>query len=395
MKARIVLPLLVLFIITFGSCQLLRGAELVDFQKKVDEYKSILGANELVRADVNDAREAVINAGTPEEKAEAYATLTKNMAETIVNYKKAEKALDDVLATLEEGIDMGDEGGATLQGELDNYMGDIDFVFEEMQETILNMGTNTDMDDDLKETVQDNKALFLDMFKNAKKEKKELMSLLEGKGSSENAIDNLRATFKYAKSMLSFSRQMHTIDFKITAAVGKVTGLQEKLSDLMESSFQGMSPDEYLEGIHSDQYDASYMNLILVKDLKNVGTDFNFLGKEYQKKLKLKIKAMKSKPKPGSVKDNDKSHAYFYDRKAMRWFWVDKDNPRGEKNYAPFDYEAGTGLYIKYKAGRWYSFAPIYNGQDVEIFPDSTEEQPDSTEEQIDDQTNQTQKEGE
>ena len=199
------------------------------------------------------------------------------------------------------------------------------------------------------------------------------MDLLKGKGSSENAIDNLRATFKYAKSMLNFSRQMHTIDFKITAAVGKVTGLQEKLSDLMESSFQGMSPDEYLEGIHSDQYDASYMNLILVKDLKNVGTDFNFLGRKYQKKLKKKIKAMKSKPKPGSVKDNDKSHAYFYDRKKMRWFWVDRDNPRGEKHYAPFDYEAGTGLYIKYKDGKWYSFAPIYNDQEVEIFPDLPE----------------------
>ena len=82
---------------------------------------------------------------------------------------------------------------------------------------------------------------------------------------------------------------------------------------------------------------------------------------------------MKSKPKPGSVKDNDKSHAYFYDRKKMRWFWVDRDNPRGEKHYAPFDYEAGTGLYIKYKDGKWYSFAPIYNDQEVEIFPDLPE----------------------
>ena len=373
MKAKNILPFLVLIVITFGSSHLLPGAELVDFQKKVEEYKNILGTNDLVRADVNDAREAVISASTPEEKAEAYATLTKHMAETIVNYKKAENALDDVLTALEGGINMGDEGDATLKGELDNYMGDIDFVFEEMQETILNIGANTDMDDDLRETVKDNKALFLEMFKNAKKEKKELMDLLKGKGSSENAIDNLRATFKYAKSMLNFSRQMHTIDFKITAAVGKVTGLQEKLSDLMESSFQGMSPDEYLEGIHSDQYDASYMNLILVKDLKNVGNDFNFLGRKYQKKLKKKIKAMKSKPKPGSVKDNDKSHAYFYDRKKMRWFWVDRDNPRGEKHYAPFDYEAGTGLYIKYKDGKWYSFAPIYNDQEVEIFPDLPE----------------------
>ncbi|MFV1974921.1 MAG: hypothetical protein ACC651_04195 [Candidatus Scalindua sp.] len=375
MKTKNVLPFLVLILFTFGSSHLLRGAELVDFQKKVENYKDILGANELVMADMNDARQSVIDAKTPEEKSEAYANLTKHMAESIVNYKKAEKALDVVLVDLQGGINLGDEGGATLKSELANYIEDIDFVFDEMQETILNMGTNTDMSEDLKETVKENKALFMDMFKNAKKEKKELIKLLQGKGSSENATQNLQATFEYAKSMLSFSRQMRTIDFKITAAVGKVTGLQEKLSDLMESSFKGMSPDEYLEGIYNDQYDSAYMNLILVKDLKNVGTEFNFLGKKYQKKLKAKIRAMKSMPKPGSIKDGDPSHKYFYKKKKKRWFWVDKDNPRGERHYAPFDYEAGTGLYIKYKNGKWYSFAPIYNGQEVEMFPDSPEEQ--------------------
>ncbi len=375
MKAKNVLPFLVLILFTFGSSHLLRGAELVDFQKKVENYKDILGANELVMADMNDARQSVIDAKTPEEKSEAYANLTKHMAESIVNYKKAEKALDDVLVDLQGGINLGDEGGATLKSELANYIEDIDFVFDEMQETILNMGTNTDMSEDLKETVKENKALFMDMFKNAKKEKKELIKLLQGKGSSENATQNLQATFEYAKSMLSFSRQMRTIDFKITAAVGKVTGLQEKLTDLMESSFKGMSPDEYLEGIYNDQYDSAYMNLILVKDLKNVGTEFNFLGKKYQKKLKAKIRAMKSMPKPGSIKDGDPSHKYFYNKKKKRWFWVDKDNPRGERHYAPFDYEAGTGLYIKHKNGKWYSFAPIYNGQEVEMFPDSPEEQ--------------------
>ncbi|MCP5007138.1 MAG: hypothetical protein GY941_24825 [Planctomycetes bacterium] len=375
MKARIFLPYIVLFVVFSGSIPLLRGAELIDFQKKVDNYKSILGANELVMADMNDARQAVINAKTAEKKIEAYANLTKHMAETIVNYKKAEKALEDVLIDLQGGINLGDEGGATLEAEISNYVEDIDFVFEEMQETIMNMGTNADMSEELRETVTENKALFLDMFKNAKKEKKELLKLLQGKGSGENAVQNLQATFEYGKSMLSFSRQMRTIDFKITAAVGKVTSIQEKLSDLMESSFEGMSPDEYLEGIHNDQYDAAYMNLILLKDLKNVGTEFNFLGKEYQTKLKTKIRQMKTMPRPGSVKDDDPSHAYVYDRKKKRWFWVDRDNPRGGKNYAPFDYEAGTGLYIKYKEGKWYSFAPLYDGQEVEIFPDDLSEE--------------------
>lgn len=388
MKARIILPLFVLFIIAFGSCQILRAAELVDFQKKVAEYKDILGANELVMADMNEARQAVIDATSAQEKSEAYANLTKHMAETIINYKKAENALDNVLSDLEGGLNMGDDGGVTLKSELANYMDDIDFVFEEMQDTIMNMNSNTDLPKKLKETINENKELFTNMFSNAKKQKKELISLLQNKGSSENAIQNLQATFEYAKSMLSFSRQMRTVDFKITAAVGKVTGLQEKLSDLMESSFKGMSPNEYLEGIYLDQYNADHMNLILAKDLKNIGTEFNFLGEEYQEKLQASIKTMKAIPMPGSIKDGNKSHAYILDPKMKRWFWVDRDNPRGEKHYAPFDYEAGTGLYIKYKGGKWYSYAPIYNGQEVEIFPDLTEEQ-------IDEQTDKTEKEGE
>ena len=82
MKAKNVLPILALLVFTFGTCQTLQSAELVDFQRNVDEYKNILGANELVRAAVKDAREAVINARPPEEKAEASANLAKPMAVT-------------------------------------------------------------------------------------------------------------------------------------------------------------------------------------------------------------------------------------------------------------------------------------------------------------------------
>lgn len=371
MKAKNVLSFLVLFVFTFGSSSLLRSAELVDFQKKVEKYKNAMGANELVMADMNKARQSVIKAETSKEKSEAYASLTKHIAETLINYKKAEKALDDVLADLRGGINLEDKGGS-LEVELTNYIGDIDSVFDEMEATILNMDSNTDISGDLNETIKETKALFLDMFQNAKKGKKDLIKLLDGKGSGENAIQDLQKTFEYAKTMISFSRQMYTIDFKVTAAVGKVTGLQEKIADLMEA--HGM-PDKIIEGIHEDQYEEAYMNLIMLKDLLEIGTKSEFMSKEFQKELQKKIKEMNSMPKPGSIKDDDPAHAYFCDMKKMRWFWVNKDKPRGERHYAPFDYEAGTGLYIKYKDGKWYSFAPIYNGQEVEIFPDLPEGQ--------------------
>lgn len=132
--------------------------------------------------------------------------------------------------------------------------------------------------------------------------------------------------------------------------------------------------DKLLEGIHSDQYDTDYINYVMLRDLEN--SRFSTMGTHtIGEKVIKKLNSLRKVPKPGSVSDGNPNHKYFFHKDKDRWYWIDA-NYQGNireapKNYAPFDYEAGTGKYIKYKDGKWYSYAPIYNGAEVEIFPDT------------------------
>lgn len=368
MKDKSVLFLLILFVFTLGSSPFLLGAELVDFKKKLEKYDDTIRTTNQFMKKVKEAQESVIKAGTPEEKSEAYAMLADRLAESVINYKKVENTLDDVLADLRSGINLGNGGAKTIKGELTNLIGDIHAVFDEMEGTLLSMDSNTGTGRDLGETMKETKDLFRNMLQNAKERYNELIKLIDvgGKENDKNVIHSLQTSFEYAKSVIRFSRQMYTVNFKFAAAVGKVTNMQDKLRNLLTE--HGM-PDRIIEGVWLDQYDTDYIHYVMRKDISNINIEHGLLSPDYWKELRGKIAELKSMPRPGKVEDDDPIHKYFYDRGKKRWFWVSEDNPR-EKHYAPFDYEAGTGAYIKYKNGKWYSFAPIYNGHEVEIFPD-------------------------
>lgn len=186
----------------------------------------------------------------------------------------------------------------------------------------------------------------------------------------------MKTQFQIAEKMLQFSRMTHIVNFKVAASVGKVTGIQGKLNKIMNDSFQGLSLDEYMGGINLDSYDSDIVTSLMLNDLEQMADVFGTMTKDLNNKLKAKVKQIKLQPRPGSIDDGNSNHKYFYDRNLKRWWWVDKSNMRGAKNYAPFDYEAGTGMYIRYdqKTDKWFSYAPLYNGKEVEIFPDTVEE---------------------
>jgi len=78
---------------------------------------------------------------------------------------------------------------------------------------------------------------------------------------------------------------------------------------------------------------------------------------------------------PEDVSDGNPDHIYFYIHQQKRWIWTMKDDPQGLEHgihYAPFDYDAGTGAFIRFdvEEGKWFSFAPFHNGEEIEIYPD-------------------------
>lgn len=359
------------------------GAELKDFQKSMGEFKDIMATNSSIKSsDVKKVEQKIKNAKTNNEITNAYAEYTDAIAKMIVNDKRAEESLNKALGNLQDApkwFQKGDDVNDSLGKAFMTYAGDIESHYQDMGNIISDMSP-VGLDDNYKELITETKKFYQEVFANFKERNKELFSQLEilkNKGVNTNSVDtaigSIKKTLGYYKDVLAFTRTINLIEFKKAAAVGKVRCLQERLADLMEGVFQGLSVGDYFEGIHLDQYDASYVNYLMVKDLKNSRFS-SLLSPDFSKKIINKLNSVRKIPKPGSVSDGDPSHRYFLDREKARWYWVD-DNYQGNareapKNYVPFDYEAGTGEYIIFKNGRWYSNAPIYNGAEVEIYPD-------------------------
>ncbi len=364
------------------------GAELKDFKKSMGEFKDIMETNNSIKSsEVKKIEQKIQNAKTDNEITNAYAEYTDAFAKMIVNDKRAEESLNKALSNLQDapkwfqkGGDVNDALGNTFK----TSAADITSLYQDMENAISGLAssdlTSPVSDGKDKELMTETKKFFQELYAGFKEQNKELFSKLEivkNKGVNTNSVDtaigDIKRTLGYYKNVLAFTRSVHLVEFKKAAAVGKVRCLQERLADLMDGVFQGLPVEDYFEGIHSDQYDTAYINYIMVKDLEN--SRFSTMGThKISEKVMKKLSSLRKVPKPGSVNDGNPNHKYFLDKDKDRWYWIDttcQGNVReSPKTYAPFDYEAGTGKYILFKNGRCYSTAPIYNGAEVEIFPD-------------------------
>jgi hypothetical protein len=188
--------------------------------------------------------------------------------------------------------------------------------------------------------------------------------------NANSVVSDIKSTLVYANQVLAFTTLKHLMEFKATAAVGKMKNVMGQMNKLMKEVFKGMEPSKYLEGIHNDTYDTSYMTFIMKNDLQKMSEKSGIISKDMRAKIRKSLKRFKMAPRPGSVNDGNPEHKYFYNSKKDRWFWVTKDEPT-KKHWAPFDKEANTGKYIKFVEGQWYSNAPIYQGKRVKINLDS------------------------
>jgi hypothetical protein len=186
-------------------------------------------------------------------------------------------------------------------------------------------------------------------------------------GESVNSVvGEMKDSLVYANHILTFTTLQHRMQFKATAAVGKMKNLMGQLEKLMNEAFKGLDPNEYLKGIHNDTYDTAYMAFIMKQDLLRMSEKSGIISKDMRAKIRKSLKRFKMAPRPGSVNDGNPEHNYFYNSKKDRWFWVTKDEST-KKHWAPFDKEANTGKYIEFVEGQWYSNAPIYQGKRVKI----------------------------
>jgi hypothetical protein len=390
MKIKIVLAAVVCLLFISGLSQLKEcaggeGAEIQDFRKNVDEFKEIMNRNTTIQSkDVQAARNKIEKAGTPEEKNAAYAEYVKAFGEMFVNDNLANKALDKAIESIENDADKFFDNGKEYKEEfgddIKEFATELTGIYEEVEFVLTNMsisGPGESENPELAEMMNDTREMFDQVFKSDKKTQVELfdsISSLSSDGMDGNnvksAVGDIRNTLVYAKQVLAFTRLKHLIEFKVASAVGKVSDLTGKLNKLMDEAFKGLDPAEFLEGIHNDSYDTSYMAFLMKNDLQKMAEKSGVISKTMRTKIKRSLKRFKMAPKPGSVKDSNPKHKYFYNSRKDRWFWVTNDEPT-KKHWAPFDKEANTGKYIKFADGKWYSIAPIYNGKEVEIKTDS------------------------
>lgn len=144
MRVKVVFSLSVLLILFLGLNNFLIGAELVDFQKNVNDFKNDIGNKNTVIKEVEKAASTIREAYTEKEKAEAYTKYAETLAESIVNYKRAEKSVGKVLEDLDSGLNFGKDGKVSIQEELKNYAIDINDVYNDIDNVISNFDLQFD-----------------------------------------------------------------------------------------------------------------------------------------------------------------------------------------------------------------------------------------------------------
>ena len=391
MKIRIGIAVLACLLFVFGVNQIKEcaggeGAEVMVFKKNMAEYKEIIKQNstiqskEVVAAQENLQRENL----TDEERNAAYIELTNAYGKMYVNDNRAKEALEKAIESLKKDadkyFDSGKEGKEEFGVEFKEFAIELTGMHEEVEIALTNMEIETPEgieNPEVTEMMNDTREMFGQVFEDMRESHAELIQKIDslsGEGmAGENAdsvVSDIKSTLVYANQVLELTRYKHLMEFKATAAVGKMKNVMGQMNKLMKEVFKGMEPSKYLEGIHNDTYDTSYMNFIMKNDLQKMSEKSGIISKDMRAKIRKSLKRFKMAPRPGSVNDGNPEHNYFYNSKKDRWFWVTKDEPT-KKHWAPFDKEANTGKYIEFVDGQWYSNAPIYNGKRVKINLDS------------------------
>ena len=391
MKIRIGIAVLACLLFVFGVNQMKEcaggeGVEVKIFKKNMAEYKEIIKQNatiqskEVVAAQENLQRENL----TDEERNAAYIELTNAYGKMYVNDNRAKEALEKAIESLEKDadkyFDSGKEGKEEFGVEFKEFATELTSIQEEMEIALTNMEIMTPAESEnpeLAEQMEETREMFEQVFEDMRESHAELIQKIGNLSSEgmtgENAnsvVSDIKSTLVYANQVLAFTTLKHLMEFKATAAVGKMKNVMGQMNKLMKEVFKGMEPSKYLEGIHNDTYDTSYMAFIMKNDLQKMQEKSGIISKDMRAKIRKSLKRFKMAPRPGSVNDGNPEHNYFYNSKKDRWFWVTKDEST-KKHWAPFDKEANTGKYIEFVDGQWYSNAPIYNGKRVKINLDS------------------------
>ena len=391
MKIRIGIAVLACLLFVFGVKQIKEcaggeGAEVMVFKKNMAEYKEIIKQNstiqskEVVAAQENLQRENL----TDEERNAAYIELTNAYAKMYVNDNRAKEALEKAIESLEKDadkyFDSGKEGKEEFGVEFKEFAIELTGMHEEVEIALINMEIKTpegSENPEVTEMMNDTREMFGQVFEDMRESHAELIQKIGNLSSEgmtgENAnsvVSDIKSTLVYANQVLAFTTLKHLMEFKATAAVGKMKNVMGQMNKLMKEVFKGMEPSKYLEGIHNDTYDTSYMAFIMKNDLQKMQEKSGIISKDMRAKIRKSLKRFKMAPRPGSVNDGNPEHNYFYNSKKDRWFWVTKDEST-KKHWAPFDKEANTGKYIEFVDGQWYSNAPIYQGKRVKINLDS------------------------
>lgn len=386
MKVRVVLAVFACMMFVFGVNQLKEcagqggGAKVQTFRNNVAEYKEIMSRNRTIQSkDLQDARDKIENAGSPEEKKAAYEEQTEALGEMFINDQRAMKKLDKAIELItKDGSTFfadGKEAKEEFGDEMKEVAVELGVIFAEIETDLSVISLETEEGATEAPGIAETRDLFEGIFKSNREAQAKLLKSIEtimGTGiddsSADSAIGDIKSTLEYAKFVLDFARLSHLAAFKMSAAVGKVKKVVGRMRDLMKEVFAGLDPDEFLDGIHNDSYDTSYIAFLMQCDLEDMAAESGVISEEMVAKIKTKVRNLRTAPPPGSVNDGNPDHHYFYNKKKDRWFYITKKD-RKTKHWAPFDKEANTGKYVRYdiSEGQWYSTAPVYKGKENKI----------------------------
>lgn len=195
------------------------------------------------------------------------------------------------------------------------------------------------------------------------------------KGDAFNA-DGIITPLRTLRAFLTARQKMQMIDFKATLASAKIHEFEDKLSTLYDAAFSGLDPAENLAAFGRRGIDVANWLETLNEMVKSSDmTHFASLHRPGAMKAAVaSTRTYRDRTRPYRFGDRK----YFYDPAEDRWFWL----AAGKRAWAPFDWDAGTGLYVRRTDDGWFSFHPDYQ-EPQPVYPDELleeleHEQPDA-----------------
>jgi hypothetical protein len=395
MMIRSGLTFFVCLLFVIGINQRMQGAELKDFQTNMDNVKKSIKNTENIKKNKLDAVNRKLEKAEGKEITKLYVKKVTAIGEICDEYAKAEKFLDNAISDMQDADSWLQ--GEGVEGGLRQSMS------EQIKGSLEAMTSNVEMMDEISGSISDipdvkgleHIKASKEMLKMVIKEMKERYSrsgeLLKerlghhpDKPNNPEVIEGMKASLEYYKILVALNKAVYTAEFYKCDSTGKLMLEVAQLEELEKQAFNGMDVDEYLKDIIELPGSTMHEQDLWEQDLQNIFDNFRKGRKTLKEGVVKRIEDFRKAPQPGKVTheyfcDENPNHRYYRDdlnadaNYKERWYWQEGDL-RGERHYLPFDYKAGTGKYIECKDGKWYSFAPIHNGERVQIFFDGEEE---------------------